>query len=188
MAKKGDRWLRDFDIPYLGMKTGVHHFEYVLDDAYFIKYAEQEFRNARLLCKVQMEKKTSMLLFSFDVNGKVEVDCDISTEPFDMDIRANWNLIVKFGDQRIEEEDGVMTLPHDEHQLNISQFIYETAVLAVPLQKIHPGVAAGTLDNEVVRKLAELKVDSLPDNEDQSSEKETDPRWEKLKDIKNKLN
>ncbi len=188
MAKKDDRWLREFDIPYLGMKAGVHHFEYILDDAYFAKYAEQEFRNARLLCKVQMEKKTSMLLFSFDVIGQVEVDCDISTESFDMDIQANWSLIVKFGDQRIEEEDGVMTLPKEEHQLNISQFIYETAVLAVPLQKIHPGVAAGTLENEVMRKLAELKVDYLPDGEDQPSESHNDPRWEKLKDYKNKLN
>lgn len=188
MAKKDDRWLKEFDIPFVGMKTGIHHFEYILDDSYFARYSEQEFRNARLLCKVQMEKKSNMLLFAFEVEGQVEVDCDISMESFDLPIRGKWNLIIKFGDKFIEEEDGIMTLPQEDHQLNISQFIYETAVLAVPIQKIHPGVSNGTLQNEVTRKLAEVKIENLPSETEDQSDEVADPRWEKLKDIKNKLN
>lgn len=188
MANKDDRWLRVFDIPYTGMKIGIHQFEYTLDDEYFSRYAVQDFRNARLQCKVIMEKKSNMLILGFDIIGQVEVDCDISTEPFDLDITGNWNLIVKFGPSFIDEEDGVITLPHDEHQLNISQYIYETAVLAVPLQRIHPGIADGTLQNEVTRKLAKYRVKEIPDNEDTISKKMDDPRWDKLKELKNKLN
>lgn len=188
MAKKDERWLKDFDIPYVGMKVGVHHFEYTLDDAYFSHYAEQDFRNARIHCKVSMEKKATMLIFNFYVHGLIEVECDISTEPFDMNIEGHWDLIVKFGEHMTEEEDGVMTLPHDEHVLNLSQFIYETSVLAIPVQKIHPGVADGTFQNEVTRQLAKYKVDEIAENDSKASGEHIDPRWDKLKDLMNKLN
>ncbi|GCD78579.1 DNA-binding protein [Thermaurantimonas aggregans] len=188
MSKKDERWLKEFDVPFVGMKVGVHRFEYTLDDAYFAHYATQDFRNARLTCKVEMEKKPNMLVFGFQVGGKVEVDCDISTEPFDLDISGDWKLVVKFGPTFIEEEDGIMTLPHEEHTINLSQFIYETAVLAIPLQRIHPGVADGTFENDVTRKLAEIKVDKISTGIEPLDEFPTDPRWEKLKDLKNKLN
>ncbi|MGK0638946.1 YceD family protein [Schleiferia thermophila] len=188
MMRKDERWLREFDIPFVGMKLGVHQFEYDLTDDFFSHYPEQEFRNPRLKSLVNFEKKTNMLLIDFKVSGVVEVDCDISTEPFDLEINGVWHLVVKFGVENTPEEDGVMTLKHEEHTINISQFIYETAVLAVPLQKIHPGVKDGSLDNEVLRRLAELRVETLPGEPQAEPDNAHDPRWDKLKDLYNKLN
>lgn len=186
--KKDERWLKEFDIPFVGMKVGVHHFEFDLTEDFFSHYPEQEFRKPRLKSFVNFEKKANMLLIDFKVTGLVEVDCDISTETFDLEISGDWHLIVKFGSENIPEEDGVMTLKHEEHTINISQFIYETAVLSVPLKKIHPGVKDGTLQNEVLRKLAELRVETLPGESEVGSENSYDARWDKLKDLYNRLN
>ena len=70
-----------------------------------------------------------------------------------------------------------MILPHGEHQLDLSQYMYEMIVLAVPLKKIHPGIADGSLKSDVLKKLDELSPEKKKDI------KETDPRWDDLKKL-----
>ena len=69
-----------------------------------------------------------------------------------------------------------LILPHGSFKVNVAQPIYEMIVLAVPLKKVHPGVADGTLDSELLKRLEELQpqAEKTTDN---------DPRWDKLKDL-----
>jgi len=60
----------------------------------------------------------------------------------------------------------------------VGQPIYEMVVLAIPLKIIHPGIENGTLESEILNKLEELKP-----KERSFSEQESDPRWNKLKDL-----
>ncbi len=55
--------------------------------------------------------------------------------------------------------------------------MYEMIVLAVPLKKIHPGIADGSLKSDVLKKLDELSPEKKKDI------KETDPRWDDLKKL-----
>jgi superfamily I DNA/RNA helicase len=54
-----------------------------------------------------------------------------------------------------------LILPHGEHQIDVSQYIYEMIALSVPVKRIHPGIKDGTLNTEALDKLNELKVSEV---------------------------
>lgn len=106
--------------------------------------------------------------------------CDVTNELYHQPIKAENNLIIKFGDAYNNENEELLILPHSEFKVNIAQYLYESIVLTIPLKRIHPGVEDGTLQSQVLEKLKELEPKELKnkiENED------IDPRWNKLKNI-----
>ena len=89
-------------------------------------------------------------------------------------------LKVKFGEEYNDENEEILIIPHAEYELNVSQYIYELIVLAVPQKRVHPGVLDGTLDSEILDKLEEL---SPKHSEDKDNNEEIDPRWNTLKKL-----
>ena len=98
-----------------------------------------------------------MLELEMYAKGTVNVNCDITNEPFDQKITSSLELVVKFGDEYNDENDEILIVPHGEHQINIAQYVYEMLVLAIPQKRVHPGVEDGTLESEVIDKLEELQ-------------------------------
>ncbi|MGB5322845.1 YceD family protein, partial [Lutimonas sp.] len=109
--------------------------------------------------------------------GTGTVACDVTNEPFDLPMEGHLDLVVKFGDEFNNDNEEVLILPHGEHQLDLSQYIYEMIVLAVPLKKIHPGIADGSLKSDILKKLEELSPGKNKEID------EIDPRWEDLKKL-----
>ena len=170
---------RDFDIPFAGLKQGEHRFGYHIDNRFFESFGYTDFNGASLDVTVVFRKKSNLLELEFEVSGTVNVYCDLSGEPFDQEIGGNLELVVKFGEDYNDENEEILILPHGEHQVNVAQYIYEMAVLAVPAKKVHPGIEDGSLDSEIVRKLSELQ----PGSSGKDDKKETDPRWDSLKKL-----
>jgi uncharacterized metal-binding protein YceD (DUF177 family) len=88
--------------------------------------------------------------------------------------------VVQFGDEFNNDNDELLILPHGEHQIDLSQYIYEMIVLSVPHKRIHPGVKDGTLQTEALQKLNELQVKEI---KEEKKEDDIDPRWDKLKQL-----
>ena len=42
---------RNFDIAFVGLKPGIHEFEYDIDDKFFVAYQEQDFKKVLGSCK-----------------------------------------------------------------------------------------------------------------------------------------
>ncbi len=118
-----------------------------------------------------------MLNLDFKASGKVNIPCDVTNEPFDLSINSDFHLVVKFGDTDIPSDDELLILPHGSHQIDVAHYIYEMTILSIPMKKVHPGIKDGTLKSEILEKLKDLdpKENLLSD--------ETDPRWDKLKDL-----
>ena len=74
-----------------------------------------------------------------------------------------------------------MILPIGEHQIDISQYIYEMIVLSIPLKRVHPGIKDGTLKTPALDKLNELRINDQ--KKETIQEENTDPRWDKLKKL-----
>ena len=178
--------LKNFDISFVGLKDGTHQFEYIIKKEFFDFFNYDEFSNSKVTVKLSFLKKATMFELSFNFNGWVEVLCDVSGEMFQQPISSEMNLIVKFGDEFNDENEDLLIISHSDYKLNVSQYIYEAIILTVPIKRIHPGVNDGSLNSEVLNKLKELEI---KDQED--SNEEIDPRWNKLKNIlieKNKSN
>ena len=110
--------------------------------------------------------------------GTVNVNCDLTSEPYDQKIKADLELVVKFGDEYNNDNDEILIIPHSEYQINIAQYVYEMLVLSVPLKKVPPGVLDGTLKSEVLDKLEELQPKDTKENKE-----DIDPRWDALKKL-----
>lgn len=67
---------RNFDIAFVGLKPGIHEFEYDVDDQFFLAYQEQDFRNCIAHVKLTLDKKHSFMLLKFEVGGKIDTTCD----------------------------------------------------------------------------------------------------------------
>ena len=170
--------LKEYTIQFVGLKEGTHFFDFEIGKKFFNIFEYDEFNDTDVNIKVELEKKTTLLEFKFVASGTVNVNCDLTNEPFDQEINNSFELIVKFGEAYNDDNEDILVLPHAEYELNIAQYIYELIVLSVPTKRIHPGVTDGTLNSEVLKKLDELSPKELnEDNED------IDPRWNTLKKL-----
>ncbi|GAA3776524.1 DUF177 domain-containing protein [Corallibacter vietnamensis] len=172
--------LKEFTIPFVGLKLGKHHFEYHIDNSFFEHFEYEEFNNSSVDVNVEFEKKTTLLELSFEISGTVNVNCDVTNEAYNQEVSNTFNLVVKFGEAYNDEEIDILIIPHGEYEINIQQYIYELVVLSVPTKRVHPGVEDGTLDSEILKKLEELSPKADKNNTEGD---ETDPRWNTLKKL-----
>ncbi|WP_298155160.1 DUF177 domain-containing protein [Flavobacterium sp.] len=174
--------LNEFLIPFIGLKLGKHQFEYQIDKTFFAAYEYDDFESCDIKVNVVLEKKSTMLELNFKHKGTVHVPCDLTGEMFDLTVKGKLRLVVQFGEEFNNDNEELLILPHGEHQIDISQYIYEMIVLSIPLKRVHPGIKDGTLQSEALDKLRELSVKETKKAEE-IKEENTDPRWDKLKQL-----
>lgn len=171
--------LKEYLIPFAGLKVGKHQFDYQLDNTFFEHFDYDEFNDASIKVVVVLEKKSTMLELDFKHKGTVNVPCDVSGEEFDMPIKGKLKLLIKFGEEFNDENEELLILPHGEFEVNVAQYIYESIVVSLPLRRIHPGIKDGSL-SEVIEKLNSL---APGENKLEEHKGDIDPRWEDLKKL-----
>ena len=168
----------EFRLPFVGLKEGVHQFNYEIGNTFFKLYDFNDFFDANVHISLTLDKKATLLKLNFKAKGIVEVACDVTDEHFDFPIDTDFDWVVKFGDNYNNDNDEILIIPHGSFEIGLAQPIYEMIVLAIPAKIEHPGIEDGTLESEVLNLLKELqpKERLLPIEE-------IDPRWNKLKDL-----
>ena len=101
-----------FIIPFAGLKEGLHYFSFSIKNKFFKSFGYNDFNNAKLIANVNLIKKVNLLELNFIISGKVNVFCDISIEPFDIQINTNSNCIVKFGNSNENISEEIIFLPN----------------------------------------------------------------------------
>jgi uncharacterized metal-binding protein YceD (DUF177 family) len=170
--------LKEYTIPFVGLKLGEHRFNYEVDNTFFANFNFEDFNSAAIDLEIILTKKTTLLEFTLLFKGSVNVNCDVTNEAYNQNISGEYNFVVKFGEAFNDENDELLIIPHGSHQVNIQQYVYETLVLAVPIKKTHPDLEKGLLKSEILSKLEELSP-----NKKKTTEKEIDPRWDTLKKL-----
>ena len=171
---------KEFLIPFAGLKQGKHQFEFDIDKTFFDDFGFDEYNDVNIKVNLILEKQSTMLELAFKHKGTVNVPCDLSNEDFDLPVKGKLNLIVKFGEEFNNDNDEILVLPHGEHQVDVSQYIYEMIVLAVPSKRVHPGIKDGTVVADMINKLNEL---SPKEKQVEEKKEDTDPRWDELKKL-----
>ena len=172
--------LKEYNIQFVGLKLGKYHFDYNITKAFFDCFEYDEFNEVNVTAKLTLDKKTTLMELSFQIEGWVNVNCDLTNEPYNQQVEGNFDLVVKFGQDYNDENDAILIIPHAEYEICVAQYIYELIILSVPLKRIHPGVKDGTLKSEALAKLEELSPKQL---DEKNNTDEVDPRWDKLKKL-----
>lgn len=174
--------LKRFNIQFVGLKEGTHLFEYEIDNTFFEAFNFDEFQSSSIKIALDFVKKSTLFDLVFTANGSVEIPCDLTSELYDQNIQSVLPLVVNFGPEFNDDNEEILILPHEAYEFNVAQFIYELIVLSVPNKRVHPSVLDGTMDSIALNKLKELEI------KEEKTDQETDPRWDKLKNLTTEKN
>jgi uncharacterized metal-binding protein YceD (DUF177 family) len=173
--------LKEFTIPFVGLKVGEHQFDYSISKSFFENFEYEEFNDVDIKLDVLLEKKSTLLEFTLIYKGYVDVNCDLTNEPYKQELSGEYHFVVKFGELYDDENEDLLIIPHGSYEVNIQQYIYESIVLAMPTRRLHPGIEDGTLKSEILTKLEELSPKQSKDTESKGDT--PDPRWDTLKNL-----
>ncbi|MCK9400596.1 MAG: DUF177 domain-containing protein [Bacteroidales bacterium] len=171
-------YLKHFIIPFSGLKLGNHTFNFEIEDKFFEHFEYSEIKKGRLHVDCLLDKQVRMMVLYFAIAGTVRIPCDKCAEEFDQPINGKQKLIVKFGVDHHEESEDILVITEKEHELDVSQFLYEYIHLMLPFKKVHGTDENGIslCNSEVTRYIIEKE------------EYPIDPRWEALQKLKDHYN
>ena len=79
-------------------------------------FAEQDFNNVRVKAELTLNKKANLSMeLGLKIEGSVEVLCDRTRKPFDMEISSERHVIVKLGAEWNDDDDEMLIIPNGEH-------------------------------------------------------------------------
>jgi len=173
---------KEYIIQFVGLSLGLHEFKFEINDSFFKDFEFSEIKQGNILVDLNLLKQSQMMVLEFKIGGTVKMECDLCTGEFDLPLNGTYKLIVKVGGSDTgNEDDDIITVAANEHQLDLAQYIYEYIALSLPIKRVHPLDKKGnsTCDKEVLKKLEKFIIE-----EEKQEEEKTDPRWNDLKNIK----
>jgi len=162
---------KDFIITFSGLKIGNHEFKFELNDTFFELFEFSDYSGLQGVATLNMLKSETVFDLDYSFSGSIQAPCDITNELYKQSLENEFKMQVKFGDAFNDENDEILILPHGEHSFNIAQTIYELVVLSIPPKLNGPNAGNGLEDF----------ID-----EEEEIKKDTDPRWDQLKNLLNK--
>ncbi len=172
--------LKQFSIPFTGLKLGAHQFDYELDDTFFNAFEYSLIKSGNLKVNLELDRQETMLLLKFKVVGTLNLDCDKCLSEFSYPVNLYERQIVKFAEDELESDDEeIISLSRKDSEIDISRPLYEMINVAVPYIK-NCEQADKECDQEMIDRLAQLSIDKQAEENEQTS----DPRWEALNKLK----
>ena len=170
--------LKTYSIPFTGLKLGKHDFDYEIGNAFFDEFEYSLVKKADLQCNVELEKQETMLILNFDIKGTIGMACDKCLAEYPQSVNIHEQQIAKFSEEGIDEDEEIIVLTKNDHEINIAGLIYEYVNVAAPFMAVCSDEGnTPYCDKEMIDRLNSLSSDS-----DQNDK--TDPRWDVLKKIK----
>lgn len=153
---------KEYQIPYLGLKAGKHRFDFTLTDEFFEEFEFSEIRHANIAVVVELDKQSSMLVFDISLEGSIQSLCDRCGDDLEIPISLEEQLIVKFGEETMVMDDEIIIHGPSEHSIDLRQYLYEYAHLALPLRHVHK--SEEECNQESLKALEKYRVEATSDD------------------------
>ncbi|HWC54616.1 MAG TPA: DUF177 domain-containing protein [Chitinophagaceae bacterium] len=177
---------REFEIAFVGLKPGVHEFDYEITDKFFEQFQHQDFKNCKSNVKLTLDKKNGFMLLKFEIGGSLEVVCDRCNNDLPLQLWDEFNITVKMVEEPeiMNEEEldpDVYYIGRGDSHLDVSNWIYEFINLSIPMHKTcsYENMDGPYCNPEAMEMLKKLDV---------KKEDSSNPIWkglEKFKDLDN---
>jgi len=169
-VKKNEEYI----IPVKGLSLGSHQFAYKIDNSFFSKYDYFDTNKGLLNLTIDMVKESNLMDLKFHFKGFLELKCDRCLDKFNLNVEDDFRLIINYGNEFAEISDEIITIPNNDSNIDLSQYIYEYINLMLPYKKVHPDDEFGnsTCNQEMIDRI------------NIHSEQQKDSRWDALKNIK----
>lgn len=181
-----------YKIDLKNLSSGVHKFEYLLENKFFIDIDGDEVQKGKVKILLDVKRSSAMFEMNFQIEGVVYIPCDRCLDDMELPVESKNRLVVKFGKEYAEESDEIVVIPEDEGSINLAWFLYEFIALTIPMKHVHPpGKCNKTMSSKLKKHSAkstedEYEGDSEGDDDmsvDNDIVDTTDPRWDALKGL-----
>ena len=169
--------LESYKVDLKGVKDETMSLDFDLNDDFFRALDGSQLEQGALHVSVSIRKMAGFFELLFHTHGSVVVTCDRCLDNMDQPIDTDNKLLVKLGDTYSEDDDTV-TIDENEGILDMSWFIYEFIMLAIPIKHVH---APGKCNSAMTQKLEELSGAVRSGEEGAEA---IDPRWSALLKLK----
>ena len=159
----------NFSIPFKGLKPGVYTYDFKVDSALFEASESREVKRGECLVRVELRRLETMLDLEIALQGSVVVSCDRCLEDCVIPVAYEGNLVVKFSAEEQEYDGEVLWLTPADDELSLAQYIYESIILSLPYQRVHP---EGACDPEMMRRFKVITSEELDRMEQQAKSEE----------------
>lgn len=180
---------REYDIAFVGLKPGIHEYQYEIRDRFFETFQQQDFSNCKATVKLLLDRKSSFMLLKFEIGGTLDVGCDRCGNLMTLDLWDEFNLTVKMVEEpdlmnSQEDDPDVYYIGRGESHINVENWIYEFINLSIPMHKTcgYENADGPQCNQAAINMLKDLSIEKEKDQP-------TNPIWkglEKFKDLDEK--
>jgi uncharacterized protein len=172
---------KQYIIQFGGLPVGSHLFEMDLNQAFFKEFEHSEFSSGQVKAEMELTRQNNLLTIAFRLEGEVVLPCDRCAKEVPLPISVDESMVVKYGKPE-ESTDEIIVLPQGETELDVSHLLYEFIYLALPARRV-PCEENKNIkcDQAAIKALNAIQI-----KKEKKDSIETNPIWEKLKDLKNK--
>ncbi len=169
--------MKEFQINIAGLGDKVHEFRFQIGKTFFEFYGKELTDNADLLVDLVLDKHATFLSAEFDIRGTVQLTCDRSLDKYDHALKLKSRILFKYADQAEEVSDEIIHITRDTVALDLGPVLYDLIGSSIPMKKLHPRFKTNEEENEEDPIVYRSGTDV-------AETEQIDPRWEKLKKLK----
>lgn len=181
---------RKYAINIARLGPGKHIDDFELKADFFRVFENADILNANIAVDIEMEKYETHLDMNLRLAGEVTLACDRCSEPYNHLLETHERIIYSFEPDLDFEGYEVMYTDRMEPQLVLVQELYDFVNMAIPIRRV-PEISVHICAPEVLELLGlDAQGDPIPPDATEAEEEDSpaDPRWEKLRQLKDKLN
>ena len=140
---------KTYSIAYRGLKPGPHDFDFKVGRELFEAFSAGDIKDGACDVHVRLDRAETQLVIDVRITGHVVVECDRCLEDCRIPVDYDGRLLVRFSDEEREYDGDVLWLSPVEDEVDLMQYIYESIVLSLPYQRVHP---EGECNPEMMRR------------------------------------
>lgn len=145
----------NYTLDYQGLSLGEHHISFDFSDDLFAIWNESPIEKGSGRVDIDMVRHASFLELDVRITGVVELECDRCTDIYDQPVDFEGSVVVKISDAAPKEEsDGDIIWIAQNEKLDLKQWIYESILLSLPLQRVHANQS--DCNAEVIKYIQQL--------------------------------
>lgn len=124
-----------------------------------------------VLVEVTLDRQTDQVMVEFDASATAHLQCDRTLVEFDTRVVGHYEVLFAPPEMAESDDESVQPLRPEDEEIDITRFVRDTLMLAIPHRKVAPG--AENID--IQTSFGSEETESI------------DPRWAALRDLRDDL-
>lgn len=169
--------IEEYTIPFRGLKSGIYEYAFRLAKPLFEAFGSTEIKDGECAAHVRMERRENGLSFDVQISGSVVVECDRCLEDCTVGIDFEGRIEAKFSEEVRDYDGEVLWLMPGQSEVDLAQYLYESVVLSLPYQRVHP---EGQCDPAMMERFRIVSGEEFGAIEREAEQWQPQGEWEKL--------